>query len=130
MLADDNPINYAILFGGDHFMVFSLFVNQDTLGGPRYGLLCSDILATSSAVCPIIPLTIFTLLGKERHAELTKGNLLLPPICDPPVLRKVSPTIRFQTKHFSEEPKAQQTGILSKTVNSTPLDVIISSDRE
>jgi hypothetical protein len=116
MLADDNPIPFAILFGADQFMVFSLFITEDTLGEARYGLLCSDILATSSTVCPIVPLTIFALLGRERYAELEKSDLPIPPIRDPPVIQKVSPTTRFQISRFSEQPKAQQTRVLTNTV--------------
>jgi hypothetical protein len=116
MLADENPLRYAILFGADQFMVFSSFINEDTSGEPRYGLLCSDILATSSAVCPIIPLTVFTLLERDRGADLESGSCPIPPIRDPSLVQKMSPTTRSQISSFSAETAAQQTSALMHTV--------------
>jgi hypothetical protein len=121
MLAGDEPIPYAILFGACNFMVFSLFINEDTLGQPRYGLLCSDIISTCSVVSPIIPLAVFTLLGRNRHAELRKGNQKVPPIRDPPVVKNPTSCVtRDQQKHFLAQPKEQQADALLNTVQALP----------
>jgi hypothetical protein len=74
------PLPYAVLFGGNQFMFFSLFHNKDTNGETRYGLFCSDIIKTSSSVFPVIPLAIFMLLGKDGPAPLTPSSIRIPPV--------------------------------------------------
>jgi hypothetical protein len=76
----DGPIPYAILFGGDRFMLFSLFDNMGDDGEKRFGLFCSDIIKTSCKRFPIIPLVIFMLLGKDGPAPLTPSQIPIPPV--------------------------------------------------
>jgi hypothetical protein len=78
--ARKGPIQYAILFGGDQFMLFSLFHNKDDSGAMRFGLFCSDIIETCSTDFPIIPLTIFMLLGKDGPASLVPSEIPIPPV--------------------------------------------------
>ncbi|KIM87548.1 hypothetical protein PILCRDRAFT_95786 [Piloderma croceum F 1598] len=75
-----NPIPYGILFGDHKFILFSLFRNEDTLGEVRYGLACSSIIDTTSTATPLIPLIIYTLLGKTNRATLHKSTFSIPPI--------------------------------------------------
>jgi hypothetical protein len=116
MLADDNPIPYAILFGANHFMVFSLFVNQDTPGKHRYGLLCSNIIATSSVTSPLIPLAIFALLGKGVYSDLKTSHLTIPPTRDPHAVQQIPPITRSKFEHFRKQPNEQQASSLLNTV--------------
>jgi hypothetical protein len=78
------PIPYAVLFGGDQFMVFSLFHNVDSNGETRYGLFCSDIIETCSEILPIIPLAIVMLSGKDEPATLIPSPISIPPVATRP----------------------------------------------
>jgi len=45
MISGPTPVPYGLLFGGDKFMFFfSLFLNENTVGEVRYGLVFSDII--------------------------------------------------------------------------------------
>jgi len=52
MIGGPTPIPYGLLFGGDKFMFFSLFLNENTVGEVRYGLACSDIISSTNAATP------------------------------------------------------------------------------
>jgi hypothetical protein len=78
IVSRNGPTQYAILFGDDQFMVFSLFQNVDDNGETRFGLFCSDIIETSSKIFPIIPLTIFMLLGENEPAPLIPSPIPIP----------------------------------------------------
>ena len=82
------PIPYAILFGGNKFLLFSLLENLDSSGEARYGLFCSDIIETSSELLPIIPLVIFMHLGKDAPASLIPSRIPIPPAAPGQVQKK------------------------------------------
>jgi hypothetical protein len=84
--AAGGPIPYAILFGGDQFMVFSLFEEPNTIGAIHYGLFCSDIIKVSDIASPFIPLVTFMLLGRDIPAHLPSSKLAIPVCIDDPVL--------------------------------------------
>ncbi|KIM49164.1 hypothetical protein M413DRAFT_60545 [Hebeloma cylindrosporum] len=93
-------IPYAILFGGDRFMVFSLFMDPNTIGAPRYGLYCSDIVKVSNVSTPFIPLVTFMLLGRDTPALLSSKSEI--PVClDSPVLQSEAVVTRGPKKRYS-----------------------------
>jgi hypothetical protein len=94
------PIPYAILFGGDQFMVFSLFEDSNTIGATRYGLFCSDIIKVSDISSPFIPLVTFMLLGRETPAHLRSSKLAIPVCMDDPVLASETVVTRAQGKRY------------------------------
>jgi hypothetical protein len=95
------PIPYAILFGGDQFMVFSLFEDPNTIGAIRYGLFCSDIVKVSDISSPFIPLVTFMLLGIDTPAHLRSSKLAIPVCMDDPVLESETIVTRAQGKRYS-----------------------------
>jgi hypothetical protein len=96
------PIPYAILFGGDQFMVFSLFEDPNMIGAIRYGLFCSDIIKVSDISSPFIPLITFMLLGRDTPAHLPGSSKLVIPVCmDHPVLESETVVTRAQGKRYS-----------------------------
>ena len=100
MISGPNPIPYGILFGGHRFMLFSLFRNLDTLGEVHYGLACSNIIDSTSAVMPLIPLVIYTLLGNTGGpAPLRRTTFTIPPILTP-VIQQPAPVTRSQLGRF------------------------------
>ena len=94
------PIPYAILFGGDQFMVFSLFEDPNRIGATRYGLFCSDIIKVSDISSPFIPLVTFMLLGRETPAHLRSSKLAIPICMDDPVLESETVVARAQGKRY------------------------------
>jgi hypothetical protein len=92
ILCPGGPMPYALLFGGYKFLLFSLFENLDSNGEKRYGLFCSDIIETSSSILPLIPLTIFMLLGKDGPASLIPSALAIPPVPPRQVRKKAKKT--------------------------------------
>ena len=81
IIGGPNLIPYGILFNGHRFMLFSLLHNADTLGEVHYGLACSNIIDSTSAVVPLIPLVIYTLLGNTNGpAQLCQTAFTVPPV--------------------------------------------------
>ncbi len=97
MIGGPTPIPYGLLFGGEKFMFFSLFLNANTVGEVRYGLACSDIISSTNAATPLIPLTIYTLLGNTD--ELFQPTFTIPPILTP-VIQDPIPVTRSKLKKF------------------------------
>jgi len=88
-----NPIPYGILFRGDKFI---LFRNANTLGEVRYGLTCSSIIDNTSTATPLIPLIIYTLMGKTNPATLHKSTFSIPPEFH-------SDITRLETDHWGQK---------------------------
>ena len=97
MIGGPTLIPYGLLFGGQKFMFFSLFVNENTLGEVRYGLACSDIISSTDAATPLIPLTVYTLLGNTN--DLFQPTFTIPPI-PIPVIQDPKPVTQRRVKSF------------------------------
>ena len=99
MISGSTQIPYGLLFGGEKFMFFSLFLNADTVGEVRYGLACSDIISSTNAATPLIPLTIYTLLGNTN--KLFQPTFTIPAIPTPVIQDRKTSTqhkiIKFAT---------------------------------
>ena|ERR1700690_133443 len=70
MLSRPHKIPYAILFGGDHYMIFTLCPVPNT---NLCGLICSNILATLDQRIGFMPLVVFCLLNGRA------GGIKIPP---------------------------------------------------
>jgi hypothetical protein len=75
MLARPNIIPYALLHGGDRYMLFTLCPCP---GVPLYGLLCSDIIHILDRTTLFMPLIVFCLLGAGATIMDAPSNLPLP----------------------------------------------------
>jgi len=95
MIGGSTPIPYGLLFGGENFMFFSLFLNTNTVEEVRYGLACSDIISSTNVATPLIPLTIYTLLGNTD--ELFQPAFTIPPI-PTPVIQDPKPVTLHRMK--------------------------------
>src|SRR5271170_366725 len=82
MLSGPTKIPYALLFGGDSYILFSLCPIP---GLPLHGLLCSDILHLLDPTTPFMPLIVFCLL--RAGGTITEP----PPDIHLPMVKLVSP---------------------------------------
>src|SRR5882762_413936 len=99
MISGSNLIPYGIFFSGHRFMLF-LFCNPDTLGEVCYGLVCSNIIDSTSTAMPLIPLVIYTLLGNTNSpALLHQTAFAIPPILTP-VIQKSTYVTQSQLQRF------------------------------
>lgn len=69
---------WALLFCGDHFMIFSKFDAVDEVNEVRLGLACSDSISVTDPDFPIIPIVVFCLLGVMHHAAVQPSKVQVP----------------------------------------------------
>lgn len=80
MLSGATKIPYAVLFGGDHYMLFTLCPIPGT---KLHGLICSDILSTLNSTLPFMPIMVFCLLRAgnvkpPQHLEIPAIDVRTP----------------------------------------------------
>jgi hypothetical protein len=78
MLSGQDKIPYAILFGGNRYMIFTLC---PVPGNNLHGLVCSDILDTLNPTIPFMSVVVFCLLkGRTGGIELKPLATYIPAV--------------------------------------------------
>jgi hypothetical protein len=112
MLSAPTRIPYAVLFGGDRYMLFTLYHIPET---QLHGLLCSDIIHILDPTIPFMPLITYCLLRAGASPLCPRQPIQTPPVDATPLLGRTRQSTRLATANISDVPSSTSSVALRLT---------------